>query len=362
MHRSRQEAPTGALRAFNLGPFSARQAPQHGFHIIGRFLRLLSVYAAYRYLVTEGISVVVFMFVCLLGSAGLFLILQRPWRGRPLSSSLLVPTLINGGVMALSLVLWGRGLRTCGPVRTILAEYAGAVLGAISTLLFGRSGFIWRRVAGLVAILAAFYFLSQGWALSSNSPFSSGKSQRGEEEVRHIGLWSMLLPALSGVLAALRRIISRRVSLKSLSKKRLHAVTVTSAACCLFPFALVHLALTKGQAHPEHHASPAWAYSSTILFGIVLIFYVDSFVEDRLHVVVASPQHLLVTAAGIIILELLYGMDFSLLGFTLCTSVLGLGIYEATSTDRGKGKAGESSHSDFLNEDQDHLTMSTLPS
>lgn len=51
----------------------------------------------------------------------------------------------------------------------------------------------------------------------------------------------------------------------------------------------------------------------------------------RLHVVVASPQHLLVTAAGIIILELLYGMDFSLLGFTLCTSVLGLGEVSSIS-------------------------------
>jgi len=37
-------------------------------------------------------------------------------------------------------------------------------------------------------------------------------------------------------------------------------------------------------------------------------------------------------------------------------------VAAAAGTDRGKGKAGESSHSDFLNEDQDPLTMSTLPS
>lgn len=35
----------------------------------------------------------------------------------------------------------------CWSGRTILGEYAGAVLGAISTLLFSRSGIVWRRVS-----------------------------------------------------------------------------------------------------------------------------------------------------------------------------------------------------------------------
>jgi hypothetical protein len=39
--------------------------------------------------------------------------------------------------------------------------------------------------------------------------------------------------------------------MKSLSKKLLHAVTVTSAACCLFPFPLLHLALTNGANTPR---------------------------------------------------------------------------------------------------------------
>jgi hypothetical protein len=56
-------------------------------------------------------------------------------------------------------------------VRTILGEYAGAVLGALSTLLFSRNGLVWRRVGGLLAMCAAYYFLSQGWAMSSYSPF-----------------------------------------------------------------------------------------------------------------------------------------------------------------------------------------------
>lgn len=183
----------------------------------------------------------------------------------------------------------------------------------------------------------------------------------------------------------------------------------------------------------EPHGSAAWAYISTILFGVVLIFYVDTFVEDRyptarflllwvfwvkafqikfsglswgftynclgpyvqecschlrrgclwyfegkcfaflknvqcsvivreirqsfiwdvsntycrwftiwtrnfwediilivrgfarLHIVVASPLHIVVTAVGIIIFEYIYGMDFSFFGFIVCATVLGLG-------------------------------------
>lgn len=200
--------------------------------------------------------------------------------------------------------------------------------------------------------------------MSSYSPFSfksdNVEAQKVDAEAGHIGPSSMLLPALSGVLAAVRRIISRRNSMKSQSKKRLHAVTVTAAACFLFPFAILQLALRKEQPVTQQHGSAAWAYISTILFGVVLIFYVDTFVEDRLHIVVASPKHLVVTGSGIIILEFLYGMDFSLLGFLICASVLGLGIFEATSTDKGHRELEQ--ENDFLKEERSSLTMTTLPS
>jgi hypothetical protein len=47
----------------------------------------------------------------------------------------------------------------------------------------------------------------------------------------------------------------------------------------------------------------------------------------RLHIVVASPTHILVTGVGIILFEYIYGMDFSFLGFIICATVLGLGEF-----------------------------------
>jgi hypothetical protein len=266
--------------------------------------------------------------------------------------------------MAFSLLLWANGLRNCGPVRTILGEYAGAVLGAISTLLFSKNGLVWRRIGGLLAMCAAYYFLSQGWAMSSYSPFSFGsttvKVEAVEAEEGLIKSSSMLLPAFSGILAAIRRIISRREYTKSNAKKRLHAVTVAAAACFIFPFAMFKLAMGKQHVSNEPHGSAAWAYISTILFGVVLIFYVDTFVEDRLHIVVASPLHIVVTAVGIIIFEYIYGMDFSFFGFIVCATVLGLGIFEATATDPSTRDLDPVNG--FLKEDRPPVTMSALPS
>jgi len=41
----------------------------------------------FRYLSQTGASVVLFLFACLAPAAFLFLILQKPWKGRPLSNT-----------------------------------------------------------------------------------------------------------------------------------------------------------------------------------------------------------------------------------------------------------------------------------
>ncbi|CAM6109641.1 unnamed protein product [Calypogeia fissa] len=338
--------------------------PMQAIHVVGRFGRLLSVYALYQYLMGGKSSVVVFTFGTLLGSTIIFFAIQKPWKGRPLSQSQLVPTLINGGVLALSLVLWGKGLRACGPVRTVLAEYVGAVLGAISTLLFGRGGHVQRKIGGLIAMLAAFYFLSQGWAMATFSPFSfksNSTSEGSGYEKGHVGLQSMIVPIVSGLLAALRRIIARRVSLKSRSKKRFHAITVAAATCFLFPFAIVNLALGDSGSKSENHGLAVVPYLITIFFGTVMIYYVDAFVEDKLQVLPSSPQHLLVTGFCLIILEFLYRMDFSFLGFLWCLAWLGSGIYAATILDKFRREVDQG-EGDFLRESRSELALSSLPS
>ncbi|XP_027076617.2 zinc transporter 5 [Coffea eugenioides] len=337
---------------------NSRQTPLQIIHVFGNFMRIWSVYTMYRYLSQTGASVVLFIFSCLVPASILFLVLQKPWKGRPLSNTQVVPSVINGGITALYFILWGKGVKSCGPLRAILAEYSGAVLGVLSGVLYGSRGHVWKKVGGLVAMMASFYFLSQGWAMATYSPFTFSDSP--DVEVRTdqvVGMKKMLVPIVAGVLSALRRVIARRVSLKNQLKRRLHAITITSATCFLFPVAMWDMII--GTTSVELPFS-AWAFSSTIFFGVMLIFYVDSIAEERLHMVFSSPRHLMVAGICIIVMEIVYKMDFSLLGFLICVAILGFGIYEATSLDRFRKDAQRKSDaSNGILEDR--IEMSPLP-
>ncbi|KAL2951347.1 hypothetical protein AAZX31_19G043700 [Glycine max] len=100
-------------------PQHFRHTPFQIIHIVANFMRIWSIYSMYRYFLQTGASVVLFLFACLAPASILFLILQKPWKGRPLSNAQVVPSIINGGITALYLVLWGKGLKSCGPVRLV---------------------------------------------------------------------------------------------------------------------------------------------------------------------------------------------------------------------------------------------------
>uniref|UniRef100_A0A2P2J731 Uncharacterized protein LOC105123375 n=1 Tax=Rhizophora mucronata TaxID=61149 RepID=A0A2P2J731_RHIMU len=224
-----------------------RHTPLQIIHFLGNFLRIWSVYSLYQYLSQTGASVVLFIFSCLVPSSIIFLVLQKPWKGRPLSNQQIVPSIINAAITALYFILWGKGLKSCGPLRSILAEYSGAVLGVLSAALYGWRSHIWKKVGGLIAMLISFYLLSQGWAMATRSPFSFKESPNTEDqtEVAALGMKEMIVPILAGILSALRRVIARRVSLKNQLKRRLNAITITSASCFLFPVAMWDLIIVS---------------------------------------------------------------------------------------------------------------------
>lgn len=66
---------------------NCRHTPFQIIHIAANFMRIWSIYSMYRYFVQTGASVVLFLFSCLAPASILFLILQKPWKGRPLSNT-----------------------------------------------------------------------------------------------------------------------------------------------------------------------------------------------------------------------------------------------------------------------------------
>ncbi|ERN03988.1 hypothetical protein AMTR_s00079p00134600 [Amborella trichopoda] len=296
------------------GSASFRYTPLQIIHIIGNFMRIWSVFSMYLYVTEQGASVIAFLFTCLVPSSIIFLALQKPWKGRALSNSQVVPSIINGGITALYFIFWGKGLKSCGPVRAIMAEYAGAVLGVLSAFLYGRWGRLWKKIP-------------------SKGSLGTDSSTQTDQPLE---IKTMTVPIIAGILSALRRVIARRVSLKNQLKRRLHAITITSATCFLFPLAMWEMLLGPTAERGIKPSFPTWAYLSMTLFGIIFVYYVDNIAEERLHLVVSSPRHLMVTGICIIVLEIAYKRDFSILGFLICSLFLGVGIYEATSLERTK--------------------------
>ncbi|GAU36543.1 hypothetical protein TSUD_277490 [Trifolium subterraneum] len=297
----------------------------------------------FRYLSQTGASVVLFLFACLAPAAVLFLILQKPWKGRPLSNAQVVPSIINGFITALYLVLWGKGLKSCGPVRAILGEYSGAVLGVLSGVLYGRRSNLWKKCCKLNCYI----------------PWEDRDETEAHTE-NSLGLKQMLIPIIAGILSALRRVIARRVSIKNQLKRRLHALTIGSATCFMFPIAMWDVIIGAPSENNGKLPFSAWAFLSTILFGNIVIFYADSIAEERLHMVFSSPRHLMAASACIIVMEIAYKMDFSLAGFVICSLILGFGIYEATSLERNRKDSIRNSN--LSNGEFDNpVQMSSLP-
>ena len=67
--------------------FLCRSTPLQVINILGNFVRIWSVYSLYSHLSSTGDSIVGFIFSCLVPASVIFLILQKPLKGRPLPNS-----------------------------------------------------------------------------------------------------------------------------------------------------------------------------------------------------------------------------------------------------------------------------------
>ncbi|THG23776.1 hypothetical protein TEA_011666 [Camellia sinensis var. sinensis] len=99
----------------------------------------------------------------------------------------------------------------------------------------------------------------------------------------------------------------------------------------------------QGSANPVTFRAIMAEYSGAVLVLSAVLYgrrdHVEkgivfhSYVACRLHVVFSSPKHLMVAGGCIIIMEIVYKMDFSVLGFLIYSTILGFGIYQATSLE-----------------------------
>eukprot|EP00899_Mesostigma_viride_P000998 jgi/Mesvir1/1089/Mv17601-RA.1 len=372
------------LFRYNLGPSPVSHVPFTAFYAILQFLRLLSVYSAYTYLVSHDSSVVQFVFFLLLGASALFSLIYHPWAGVAPPGARTTAAAANGLLLALSHALWAYGLRTCGPVRTILAEYTGLALTTITSILFGRRSGQQRaaKLQGLLAMGAAMYLLAlgglpefletlparlgfaevhfqgalTGGALEDGSlpidppadgDWTGGAVDRiteGTEGVLQgparahphalgVDLHHMAAPVASALLTSLSKLVERRVAPGAAARKRLHCLSTFYSALILLPFALLvsgtrHVAHLPASILEHYSGSTLGTFAVIIVFGVVLHWSVDALGEERLGVTPAHPLHLAITVVSVCFLELSYEHHFStaIPFLVLCSLCLEAGI------------------------------------
>lgn len=185
---------------------------------------------------------------------------------------------------------------------------------------------------GLIALVVGAFLLSHGWARASCSPVAVDISYRTRVRIISqpkdcVKVWSIFAPILGGFLSAFQRTMGARASLKSIGKKRIQVLSYAMGASVLFPFALLQLALVAGQS-PWQFGASFWSLSSIVAFGIVIAFFSESYSEEKLLMPVHSLKAFQIVTCCVCGLELLYGLDISLVGFLFCSLVFGIGVQE----------------------------------
>lgn len=187
-----------------------------------------------------------------------------------------------------------------------------------------------------MALLVGAFLLSHGWARAFCSPLAFDMSHRArarmlDEEPKDCVKWSLILPTVAGFLSAFQRMMGGQSLVRSIGKKRVQALSYAIGASMLFPFAILQLALLRGDSHWQLSRS-VWPLSSAVAVGMVIAFFGDFYSEEKLLLPVYSFKAFQIVACCVCGLELLYGLDISLVGFLFCSFVLGIGVQELASS------------------------------
>eukprot|EP00250_Pteridium_aquilinum_P021004 c25009_g2_i3 orf=1368-4184(+) len=314
-------------------PSKRSRAPQGPLWLF-TLLHLLSLYLLHQWLSASPLPppLAIFAFFPLFVAALCLNIIYRPWKARQIHSSQWGLLLVSGFLLGLSYFLRFEGLRSCGPLETIFADFAGSLVVKVLLDSSNKSSETVRKARGLVALLVGIFLLSHGWARVSCSPLAVDVSYRTRIKLINqpedcVKVWSILAPFLGGVSSALQRIIGAKTALKSIGKKRIQVLSYAMGSVAMFPFALLQLALASEHS-PLQYGSAFWSVVSVVAFGMIIAFFGEFYIEEKLFMPVHSLKAFQILTCCVCALELLYGLGISLVGFMFCSLVLSIGVQE----------------------------------
>lgn len=205
-------------------------------------------------------------------------------------------------------------------MEAILAEFAGALAG--KALFFdAKSTDRGRRIRGSVALLTGLFLLTQGWDRAGCFPAAGGYNDSCSK------LFPMLAPFAAGIMASVERSWANRSSVRHIGKRRVRLISLSIATAIIFPFAVFSIFLSGWDSNPgPMDFSILWPLFSTVGFGVVFSFYGETYSEEKLLMPTLSPKMFFVTVCCTCLLELVFGLELSLLGFLFCSLILWIAV------------------------------------
>jgi hypothetical protein len=134
----------------------------------GKLSRVVAAFASFFYL-QSSLPLPLYLFLVALSATASLLTLQRPWtHSRRIGPKRAKRLLLAGAILALMLYVWSAGLRSAGPLRTLLIDGAELPLLYVYAVASGRELPERRKTRGAALMLTAYALLM--WDASGHAP------------------------------------------------------------------------------------------------------------------------------------------------------------------------------------------------
>lgn len=134
---------------------------------LGKLSRVFAAFVSFHYL-QDRVALPLYLFFVTAGAAVCLLSLQRPWTGRRIGAKRGKKVLLAGVILATTLYVWTAGLRSAGPLRTLLIDGAELPLLYLFAVVSRRELPHRRKTQGALCMLAAYLLLI--WDASGHVP------------------------------------------------------------------------------------------------------------------------------------------------------------------------------------------------
>ena len=295
--------------------------------LVGRCVLVVALFSASDFLHSNTLTLIPYATLLLTGSALLFMAIQRAYKIVPaLSGAQLLVAAANGALIAVTLILYSFGLKHCGPVRTLLMDFADHLLFNLPLLLCGWTALSTQKRIGLVfvCISVALLFVSQDQSIHdthaadiTSAPTTSLLSREGEVTYASIGpprvatvdevavtpsephsfslfylsvseaTVGMIALILASALSHARKAYETQQKSAFGGRTRLHAISMGAGALLMVPLLIIQTIINTisndtSIVTPVVDSDHAISYLSLLLtlaflcvFFVVLQFYVD---------------------------------------------------------------------------------------